>query len=134
MKKECVGPEKYIELLKSLKVPLSPAVRLGNFLFVSGQFPVDPDTGTLVSGNIEEQTRAVLDNLKEVLEAGGSSLDKVLRTTVYATNAAFYGRINEVYRQYFPKDYPARTFVTVGSFPLEFDVEIECIAYIDEQR
>ena len=70
----------------------------------------------------------MLDNLKTVLEASGSSLDKVVKTTVFSANAAYFGRINEIYREYFPEDFPARSFVTVGSWPAPFDVEIECIA------
>ena len=63
-----------------------------------------------------------------VLEASGSSLDKVVKTTVFSANAAYFGLINEIYREYFPKEFPARTFVTVGSWPSQFDIEIECIA------
>ncbi len=108
--------------------PLSPVVRAGDFLFVSGMPPKDYETGDMVSGDIETQTRKVLDNLKMVLEASGSSLDKVVKTTVFSANAAYFGLINEIYREYFPKDFPARTFVTVGSWPAPFDIEIECVA------
>ena len=108
--------------------PLSAVVRAGDLLFVSGMPPKDHATGMMIKGDIEAQTRKVLDNLKMVLEASGSSLDKVVKTTVFSANAAYFGLINEIYREYFPKDFPARTFVTVGSWPAEFDVEIECVA------
>ncbi len=108
--------------------PLSAVVRAGDFLFVSGMPPRDYQAGGMVSGGFEAQTRQVLDNLKMVLEASGSSLDKVVKTTVFSSNAAYFGLINEIYREYFPSDFPARTFVTVGSWPAPFDVEIECVA------
>jgi 2-iminobutanoate/2-iminopropanoate deaminase len=90
--------------------------------------PKDHATGKMIKGDIEAQTRKVLDNLKMVLEASGSSLDKVVKTTVFSANVAYFGLINEIYREYFPKDFPARSFVTVGSWPAPFDVEIECVA------
>ena len=108
--------------------PLSAVVKAGEFLFVSGMPPKDYKTGNMISGDIATQTRKVLDNLQMVLEASGSSLDKIVKTTVYSANAAYFGLINEIYREYFPKDFPARTFVTVGSWPAQFDIEIECVA------
>ena len=106
--------------------PLSAVGRAGEFLFVSGMPPKDYETGNMISGDIATQTRKVLDNLRMVLEASGSSLDKVVKPTVYSANAAYFGLINEIYREYFPKDFPARTFVPVGSWPAQFDIEIEC--------
>ncbi len=108
--------------------PLSAVVRAGDFLFVSGMPPKDYQTGAMISGDIEVQTRKVLDNLKMVLEASGSSLDKVVKATVFCANAAYFGKINAIYAEYFGPDFPARTFVTVGSWPAPFDIEIECIA------
>jgi 2-iminobutanoate/2-iminopropanoate deaminase len=110
------------------EAPLSPGVRAGDFVFVSGQTPSEPATGEFVQGDIQVQTRQVLENVKAVLEAGGSSLDKVVKSTVYCANAGHFRAVNEVYREYFPEDPPARTFVTVGSWPGSFDIEIECIA------
>ena len=81
-----------------------------------------------VRGDIARQTEVCLDHVKASLEAAGSSLDKVLKMTVYASNSAYYGSINEVYARYFDENPPARTFVTVASWPMEFDIEIECIA------
>lgn len=109
-------------------VPISHAVKGGGFVFVSGTTPQDPATGKMVRGDIDVQTRRVLENIKLILEAAESSLEKVVKTTVFCTNVAYFARINAIYREYFVKDFPARTFVTVGSWPFEFDVEIECIA------
>jgi 2-iminobutanoate/2-iminopropanoate deaminase len=116
------------EVFKKTNVPLSPVVKANGFLFVSGLPPFDPKTGNLVQGDIQTQTRAVLDLLKLALESNGSSLDKAVKCTVLASNAGFFSQINEIYAQYFAQDPPARTFVAVGSWPLPFDIEIECIA------
>lgn len=108
--------------------PLSPAIRAGDFVFVSGQPPRDPKTGEMVSGDIQAQTRQVLENVKALLEAAGSSMDKVVNATVYCSNSAYFNKVNEVYRTYFATEPPTRTFVTVGSWPGPFDIEIACIA------
>ena len=89
--------------------------------------PISED-GSFVAGDIRVQTALVLDNIKLLLESAGSSLDKVVKCTLFCTNAAYWGSINEVYATYFPKNPPTRTFCTVGSWPQEFDVEAEVIA------
>ena len=114
-------------------VPLSRAIKAGGFVFVAGIPPYDPQTAQVVRGDIETQTRRVLENLKLTLQAAGSSLDRVVKTTVFCTNAAYFNDINEIYRQYFPQDAPTRTFVTVGSWPNKFDIEIEAIALAGEE-
>jgi len=119
---------KLSETLDAARVPLSAVVKANGFVFVSGQPPLDAATGKLVGGDIETQTRAVLDNLKLCLETAGSALDKVVKCNVYVTNIAYYDRVNAVYAEYFPTDPPARTFVAVASWPWESDIEIECIA------
>src|SRR5688572_10147265 len=96
--------------------PISKVVRAGDFIFVAGLPPHDPATGELVQGDIRVQTRRVLDNL--------------VRTTVYCTNAAWFNTFNEIYREYFKDDPPARTFVTVGSWPHPFDIEVDCVAVV----
>ena len=111
-------------------VPISPAVIANGFVYVSGQPPFDYTTGKLVFGDIQVQTRQVLENVKEVLAAAGSSMGKVVKTTVYCTNSGHFGLVNNVYREYFSEDPPARTFVTVASWPMAFDIEIECIAVL----
>ncbi len=112
-------------------VPLSRAIKANGFVFVSGIPPYDPQTSRLVGGGIEAQTRRVLENLRITLQAAGSSLERVVKTTVFCSNAAYFTDINEVYREYFPQDPPTRTFVTVGSWPGKFDIEIEAIALAD---
>ena len=131
MSKQIVHVPGISDALAKHNVPISAAVKANGFVFVSGAPPIDPATGKLVSGNIEEQTEAVMRYLEKVLAASGSSFDKVVKVTVFAANAAYFARINDIYRKYFPKDPPARTFVTVGSWPMEFDIEIECIAVAD---
>lgn len=127
-KRQVVRIPEMDEKLRALGVPLSMAVRWGDLLFVSGVAPVDFTTGKSVKGDIAAQTRKALDNLKLVLEAGGSSLGLVLKATIYCTSAEHYHSINAVYAEYFPADPPARTFVPTGPFAFKFDLEIECVA------
>ena len=126
--KETVRVSPISEMIEKAKVPLSAAVKANGFVFVSGMPPFDRASGGMVRGDMTVQTEACLENVKAALEAAGSSLDKVVKVTVYAANSAYYPTINKVYARYFPVDPPARTFVTVGSWPMEFDVEIECVA------
>ena len=128
MNKEIVRIPVISDMLAKAGIPLSPAVKANGFVFVSGAPPIDLATGAIVTGDIVRQTEASLDNLKATLEAAGSSLDKVVKVTIFAANSAYYGTINKVYARYFSKDPPARTFVAVASWPMEFDIEIECIA------
>ena len=107
---------------------LSAVVKANGFVFVSGQPPLDPETGELIKGDIRVQTEAVMRNLKLCLEAAGSGLDKVVKCNVYVTNIAYYDTVNEIYGRYFPNEPPARTFAAVASWPWEFDIEIECVA------
>ena len=110
--------------------PLSLAVKAGDFIYVSGLPPIDPETGSLIEGDIKAQTRQSLENIKWVLKAAGSSLDKVVKVTIFCTNVAYFSAINEIYREYFAEDPPARSFVNVGSWPIPFDIEIECVALV----
>jgi 2-iminobutanoate/2-iminopropanoate deaminase len=113
--------------------PYSQAVRIkcGELLFLSGQIPLDPSSGEVVQGGIESQTRQVLKNLEEVLKAGGSSLESVLKTTVYLRNLDDFPKMNEVYQQFFRKDPPARSTVEVSRLPRQVDVEIDAIAVVE---
>lgn len=109
--------------------PYSQAIAADGLLLLSGQIPLDPATGAIVDGDIEVQTRRVLDNLVAVLEAGGSSLERVLKTTVYLVDLAMFPRVNAVYAEYFSADpAPARATVQVAALPLGAQVEIDAIA------
>jgi 2-iminobutanoate/2-iminopropanoate deaminase len=126
--KEIIEVPVISEAIRKLGVPLSPVTRANGFVFVSGTPPLDIETGKLVRGDIEVQTEASLRAVRHCLEAAGSSLERVVMVRVYASNAGFYPSINRVYARHFPKDPPARTFVPVGSWPMEFDLEIDCVA------
>ena len=128
MQKTIVPVPVLSDKIKTLNVPLSLLVRAGDFLFCSGMPPLDTKTGELIKGDISTQTRAVLEAIKFALESAGSSMDKVVKVTIFITNAAYFKTVNDIYRGYFPKDPPARTFVAMASWPLEFDIEIECVA------
>ena len=115
------------------KNPVSQALKVkpGEFMFCSGQLPINPETGTVVEGGIAAQTKQVLDNLKAVLEAGGSSLKQVMKTTVFLVDIRDGPEMNKVYRTYFPKDPPTRSCVEVAALARpEVRIEIECIAVI----
>jgi 2-iminobutanoate/2-iminopropanoate deaminase len=97
-------------------------------VFTAGQIPLDPATGKLVEGTIEDQTRQVLANLRAVLEAAGSGLDRVVKVTVFMTDLSLFARMNAVYATAFPSDPPARSAVGVAALPLGAQVEMECVA------
>lgn len=108
--------------------PYSPAVRVGNLLFCSGQIPVDPSTGHLVSGDIRVQTERVLENVRLILADQGLDFSHVIKTTVFLTRLEDFGALNEIYGRYFPADPPARSTVQVAALPKGAAVEIEVIA------
>ena len=108
--------------------PYSQAVRAGQLLFVSGQVPLDPATGQIVSGDIAAQTRRVFDNLGAVLKAGGRSFADVVRTTVFLADMNDFAKVNEVYATYFSSPAPARATVQVARLPKDARVEIQVIA------
>jgi 2-iminobutanoate/2-iminopropanoate deaminase len=111
--------------------PYVQGVRAGGFLFVSGQVALDPATGTIVDGGIEEQTRRVLTNLAAILTAGGSGLDRVVKATVYLTDLGTFEAMNRVYGSFFPGDKPARVTVEVSRLPRNSLVEIDAIGIVD---
>jgi 2-iminobutanoate/2-iminopropanoate deaminase len=114
------------------KSPLSQAIRFGDLLFVSGQVAADPESGQPVEGGIREQTERVLENLNAVLEAGGSSLEDVLKTTCFLTDMADFAAFNELYSRYFPGRRPARSTVGVAGLAGTYIVEVEAVAVIRE--
>lgn len=108
--------------------PYSPAVEYGSLVFTAGQIGIDPQRGELVPGGVEAETRQVMRNLSELLEAAGTSLQKVLKTTVFLKDMAEFGRMNAVYGEFFPASPPARSTVQVAALPRGAAIEIECIA------
>jgi len=109
--------------------PYSQAIRAGNFLFCSGQIPIDPSTGQFVEGGVEQQAEQVLRNVKAVLEGAGYSLSDVIKATVFAVNMADFAAVNGVYARFFEKEPPARSFVEVGALPKGALVEVEVVAW-----
>jgi 2-iminobutanoate/2-iminopropanoate deaminase len=110
--------------------PYSPALKVGNLLFLSGSIPLDPSTGQLVEGGIKEQTTRVMENIKALLEAAGASFNNIARTTVFMVDLGEFGAMNEVYSGYFTAPYPARSTVQVVKLPRDVRVEIDVIAVL----
>jgi 2-iminobutanoate/2-iminopropanoate deaminase len=111
--------------------PYSAALRAGQLLFVSGQVPLDPDTGMMIDGDIGTQTRQVLRNIGALLEAGGLSMARVVRTTVYLADMNDFAVMNEAYRTFFAEPYPARSTVQAARLPRDARIEIDVIASYD---
>jgi len=110
--------------------PYSQAVVANGFAFLSGQIPMDPETNQLIQGDVAAQTARVLENLKIVLEACGSSLAQVVKTTVFVKDLSEFATINETYAKYFPENPPARATVEAARLPRDVRVEIECVAVV----
>jgi 2-iminobutanoate/2-iminopropanoate deaminase len=108
--------------------PYSQAVQLGNLIYTAGQIPLVPETGKLIEGGIEAQTRQVMQNLANILEAAGSNLAHVIKTTLYITNLGDFAAINQVYGSFFASEPPARSTVQVVALPLGANIEIEVVA------
>ena len=109
--------------------PYNHAVRVGDLLFCAGQIPLDPATGQLVPGDIKDQTRRVLENVKCILDDQGLTFANVAKSTVFLTNLADFAGMNEIYSQYFTSDFPARSTIQVAALPRAASVEIEVIAH-----
>lgn len=114
----------------TLNLPYSDAVRVGNLLFLSGTVGTAPGTRSLVAGGVQAETRQALENIRRNLEANGSSLDRAVKCTVFLADIADFEAMNSVYREYFPRNKPARTTVGVAGLPLGARVEIDCIATV----
>lgn len=109
--------------------PYSPALKVGNLIFASGQVPVDPKTGKMIEGDIEAQTRRALENLKAVLKPYSIGLENVVKATIFLKDMNNYSRVNKVYGEYFKEKFPARSCVEVSRLPKDANIEIEAIAF-----
>ncbi len=109
--------------------PYSQAIITNGFMFCSGQIPINPETGEIPEG-VEAQAHQVFKNIKNLLEAGGSSIDKVVKTSVFIKDMNDFGKINEIYAQYFTEDFPARSCVEVARLPKDVLLETEVIAEV----
>lgn len=109
--------------------PYSPALKVGNLIFASGQIPVDPKTGKMIEGDIEAQTRRALENLKAVLEPYSIGLENVVKATIFLKDMNNFSRVNKVYGEYFKEKFPARSCVEVSRLPKDANIEIEAIAF-----
>lgn len=110
--------------------PYSQGIKDGDRVYVSGQGPVDPETGEVVSDDVGEQTTQTIENLAAILEAAGTSLDDVLKANVYVTDMDDYETVNEVYAEYMSEPYPARSAIEVADLPIDIGVEIEVVAAV----
>jgi 2-iminobutanoate/2-iminopropanoate deaminase len=110
--------------------PYNQAIRAGDFVFVAGQGPLNPQTGQRESSSIEAETRQVLENVKAILAAAGASLADVVKTTCFLSNMDDFKAFNAVYAEYFPSEPPARTTIQAGRLPMDINVEVEAIAYL----
>jgi 2-iminobutanoate/2-iminopropanoate deaminase len=110
--------------------PYSQAIRAGQFLFVSGQVPIDPSTGEMVAGGIAEQTRRAFQNVGEILKAGGASFQQVVRTTVYLADLNDFAAMNEVYASFFTPPQPARSTIQAARLPRDSRIEVDVIAFL----
>lgn len=110
--------------------PYSQAIEVNGFLFTSGMIPIDPSTGQLVNGTVEEQAERALSNLAALLKESGSDMNLVVKTTVFIKNMDDFAKVNEVYAKFFTQDYPARSCVEVARLPKDVLIEIEAIAQL----
>jgi 2-iminobutanoate/2-iminopropanoate deaminase len=123
--------DKQVIVSKNAPAPVGPysqAIVAGEFIFCSGQIALDPKTGEISGGDIENQTARIMENLRAVLEEAGSSLDRVVKTTVFLSDMQEFARMNAVYGSFFGENPPARSTVPVNALPRGARVEIECIA------
>jgi 2-iminobutanoate/2-iminopropanoate deaminase len=110
--------------------PYSQAVRAGQFLFVSGQVPIDPASGQIVGGTIGDQTRRAFENIAAILKAGGTSMQRVVRTTVYLADLGDFSAMNEVYATFFTPPQPARSTIQAARLPRDARIEVDVIAFL----
>jgi len=112
--------------------PYSPALKIGNLVFASGQLPIDPITGEIVESDIESQTRRSLENLKAALKPYSIDLKNIVKVTIFLKDMNNFSRVNKIYSEYFTSQFPARSCVEVSRLPKDADIEIEAIAFCNE--
>jgi 2-iminobutanoate/2-iminopropanoate deaminase len=127
MSKQVVFPENAAKPIG----PYTPAIRTGNFLFTSGQIGLDPKTGKLVAGGVAAEAKQALENITTLIKAGGSSLDKVVKTTLFLKDIGDFSTVNEIYAQFFTSEPPARSTVQVSALPGGASFEIEAVATLE---
>jgi len=127
MKKEIIIREKVSAAIG----PYSPALKIGNLIFASGQLPIDPVVGEIVEGEIEVQAKRSLENLKAVLKSYSIGMENVVKTTIFLKDMNNFSRVNKIYGEYFTDQFPARSCVEVSRLPKDADIEIEAIAFCD---
>jgi len=110
--------------------PYSPGIKVGNLIFVSGQLPIDPETGKIIGGNIETKTSRILENIKAILESSSAGMENVVKTTVFLKDMNDFPLVNQTYAQYFKEKFPARSCIEVSRLPKDADIEIEAIALL----
>lgn len=125
MQKEIIRTDKAPQAIG----PYSQAVKFGELIFLSGQIPLDPQTGKIIEGDIEAQTERVMQNISAVLEAASSSLDRVLKVTIFLADMNDFARVNEVYGRFFTAAPPARSTVAAARLPRDARIEIDAVAY-----
>ena len=111
--------------------PYSPAVKVGKLMFISGQLPVEPESGSLIKGDIQKQTKQILENLTTILDLYSLTLKNVVKTTVFLKNMNNFSEFNKAYAQYFTEKFPVRSCVEVARLPKDAEIEIEAIAICD---
>ena len=124
--------------LKEVSTPAAPAaigpysqgIVAGNLVFISGQLPIDPETGDFVKGGIEEKTHRVLMNIKAIVEAAGADLSQVVKTTIFLADLSHFSAVNKVYSEYFSDAFPARSTVQVSALPKGAEIEVEAVVYV----
>jgi len=124
--------------LKEVSTPAAPAaigpysqgIVAGNLVFISGQLPIDPETGDFVKGTIEEKTHRVLMNIKAIVEAAGADLSQVVKTTIFLADLNHFSAVNKVYSEYFSEAFPARSTVQVSALPKGAEIEVEAVVYV----
>ena len=130
MKRDIIRIEPLATYLERYNAPTSTVTRHNDTIYVTGAPPFDPETGEIFTGDIRRQAELVLEQMKACVEGAGSCLDDVLKVNVYVTSVDMFPAVNDVYRRFFPKDYPARIFINVPAWNGGFDIEVDCVAAI----